>query len=132
RKTATAIGRVLAVNTFVLSKMWYAAQCIYVPDSFIKEIRVMIRNYIRAGRTGNVAMHTIELPKRCGGLGLIPVAYQVKAAGAVWWKRLLDPVHLPWHAVARALLPHRLQRPQLHHRWFHDLENQRGRTHILP
>ena len=131
-KASCARGRALALNTFVLSKVWYAAQVLQFSQAFVKTVRGLCRDFLRRGPSGNVALSTMEMPCSLGGLGLIPLEDQLLAASAVYWRHLASASSAPWSTLTRVSINHHLHRPTLFHSFLPDVLAQHGRLSLIP
>jgi Reverse transcriptase (RNA-dependent DNA polymerase)/zinc-binding in reverse transcriptase len=97
-------GRILLLNTFALSRLWYAAHVVPFDRTTTKQLESRIRTFLWNGGKARVSLVRINHPRRVGGLGLLPIELQSQSLLAKWFKRVLDPEGPPWCALARELL----------------------------
>jgi hypothetical protein len=132
-KVMSPRGRALALNALILSKLWYIAQVMYIPRSFVAGMERICRTFVRAGRTGNVALAKISRPTCEGGLGLLPIAIQLRACGGTWWRfTLLAKSPPPWVDLIRDRATTLFASPGCNFAWLADASRLRGRFAHLP
>lgn len=66
--------RVIAVQTYALSKLWYVAQVLPLPSAMTKRIESLLSSFIFQGRHERLKLAELQNPQKKGGLGLICVA----------------------------------------------------------
>jgi len=59
--------RMRYVNTFLLSKIWYAAQILPAPNIYTQQVTTAITWYIWRGTVFRVPVSTLQRPKQIGG-----------------------------------------------------------------
>ena len=78
--------RVWYVGTYALSKLWYAAKVVAPLAKNLTRVRVLVSNFLWAGRVVKLPYPVMCLPKRKGGLGLHDALLRCKALFASrWW-----------------------------------------------
>jgi hypothetical protein len=101
-------GRVLCLNVFVLSWLWFAAHVIPLDDGVLRKVNEVSRRFLWNGRKPLVDFEKLQQPRSKGGLGLLHAAKQAKALLGKWFVRVLNPDGPPWCRLARALLTRHL------------------------
>ena len=66
--------RVIAVQTYALSRLWYVAQVLPLPSAMTKRIESLVSSFIFQGRHERLKLAELQNPQKKGGLGLICVA----------------------------------------------------------
>ena len=74
RALNTLQQRVNVLQTFALSKLWYAAQVLPLPDKILKKIESASSTFIFQGRHERLKLDELQNPKSRGGLGLVCVS----------------------------------------------------------
>ena len=74
RALVTLKQRVTVLQTFALSKLWYAAQVLPLPSQVLKKIESASSAFIFRGRHERLKLDELENTVEKGGLGLICVA----------------------------------------------------------
>ena len=74
RTLSTLQQRVNVLQTFALSKLWYVAQVLPLPEKMIKKIESSLSAFIFRGRHERLKLDELENPRSRGGLGLVCVA----------------------------------------------------------
>lgn len=123
-------GKVLLLNTFVLSRLWYAAHSMPLDKEMIKTIETEIRSFLWSGSKAYVRLDTISSPRRQGGLGLLQFERQCQAMMVKFFKRIFAPDAPEWCVMARVALAHRLEQARLAPHTL--LLPRRGRINQLP
>ena len=67
------------IKTYVLSKLWYAAQVLAVPQQFIRQIQSTSLYYIWSGSLFRVPYTTLVRPCTEGGLEMVDIKQKCKA-----------------------------------------------------
>lgn len=75
------VQKVILLNTYVNSKIWYVASNVYLPKNFEARIVTEIRKFLWIGHPGNfkIAFQNLCLPKLRGGLNLQSPGIKSKA-----------------------------------------------------
>ena len=71
RALRTLQQRVEVLQTFALSKLWYAAQVLPLPAQMVKKIESASSAFIFRGRPERLKLAELQNPKERGGLGLV-------------------------------------------------------------
>jgi hypothetical protein len=106
-------GRVLLLNTFALSRLWYTAHIVPFDQATIKQLNSQIRTFLWNGGRARVSLARITQPRKVGGLGLLPIELQSQCLLAKWFGRVLNPEGPPWCTLARELLQQQLAKVNL-------------------
>ena len=64
------IQKIIHINTFVSSKLWYVASTFPLPKKFETQILKEFRNFLWIGGKQHIRLETLFLPKSRGGLNL--------------------------------------------------------------
>ena len=79
------IAKIQVVNTLIASLFVYKMMVLpQIPQSFVKKVNNLIREYIWNGRKSKIAYSILQLPKQEGGLGLVNLTNKDKALKATW------------------------------------------------
>ena len=80
RRTLTTLYQLVSVlHKFTLSKLWYVAQVLPIPQSMVKKIESSMSSFILQARHERLKLSELENSKECGGLGLTCVATKVES-----------------------------------------------------
>jgi hypothetical protein len=101
-------GRVLCLNVFVLSRLWFAAHVVPIEKHVLQQVNGLSRDFLWRGRRGHVSLQRVQKPSSQGGLGLQHVEHQALTLQVKWFARVLNPDGPPWCSLARALLERHL------------------------
>ncbi|KAG1045508.1 hypothetical protein G6F43_011259 [Rhizopus delemar] len=88
-------GRVILVNTLILSKLWYFLRVVSLPKHFLKQIRSIIYQFIMKGIKPGFQYALLCQPIIKGGLGLLDPLIQHRCLQFRWLRQLFqddDPV----------------------------------------
>lgn len=69
-RSLNLIQKVILINTFVSSKLWYTASTLPLPKKFETQILKEYRNFLWIGGKTPIPLETLFLPKTRGGLNL--------------------------------------------------------------
>ena len=72
-------GKVLAIKTVLLSKIWYGARVLKIPKEIVGKIDTMLFKFLWSGRTELIKRASLFRPIREGGLGMTHVAGKCSA-----------------------------------------------------
>uniref|UniRef100_U5ER22 Reverse transcriptase domain-containing protein n=1 Tax=Corethrella appendiculata TaxID=1370023 RepID=U5ER22_9DIPT len=78
-RSLNIIQKVILINTYAASKLWYLASILPPPNGHAAKIVSLTGMYFWTGTTIKVPMQQLILPKAEGGLGLHSVIYKSKA-----------------------------------------------------
>ena len=81
-------GRALVVNALALSRVWYVASVIHMPEWVRSEPRRTVFNFIWAGKRELVACRVMYHPKTRGGFSVVSVDFNILALLIQWVRRL--------------------------------------------
>ena len=90
RNLNTLHERVAVSQTFALSKLWYVAQVLPLPQSVLKKIESALSSFIFKGRHERLKLAEIENAAEDGGLGLVCVATKAECLLLRQSLRILD------------------------------------------
>ena len=112
-RTLSECGRALLLNTFALSKTWFACHLFSLSKSTISSINSICRLVIWRGKRPKIDLSKVCRSKREGGLGLIPIEIQSHCIRAKWFARVFSQDAPAWCSVARQLLGSHLAKTKL-------------------
>jgi len=94
-------GKVLVLNSRLLSKLWYLAYFVSFPSSFYKRLQKLVSAFLWDERRAQVSLsHFLTAPEN-GGLGLRDVQQQVLAIKGWWLQRMASTPQPPWLLLAQ-------------------------------
>ena len=118
RTLPTLSQRVQIINTFALSKLWYLAQVLPIPQGVTNDLEKLIRSFLWLGRMEKLPYEELVSPTNAGGLGLVNISSKCDALLITQICRVLSHrgpyrEHLKyWFGVSlRAYLPDLLAGP---------------------
>jgi Reverse transcriptase (RNA-dependent DNA polymerase)/zinc-binding in reverse transcriptase len=100
-------GKVLIINSRLLSKLWYLAYFVSFSPSFFADLQKIISAYLWDSRHPQIAANTLFTPRSRGGLGLIHPPSQCLATKGWWFHKLSLPSAPSWAPLAIFLLRER-------------------------
>jgi hypothetical protein len=112
-RAVSVCGRVLLLNTFALSRIWFACHIFHLSSRTISRITHICRTFIWRGGRPHVDLAHLCLPSKLGGLGLLPLVPQSQSLLAKWFARVYRPNAPPWCSLARNLLESHLAKANL-------------------
>ena len=89
QRTLSYGGRALVVNTLALSRFWYVASLIPVPDWVYAELLKLILNFFWAGKRDLVARAVVVQPPSAGGFSVVDPRLKVSSLHVQWVQRLV-------------------------------------------
>src|SRR3954470_4036463 len=98
------LGKVLILNSRLLSKLWYIAYLVSFPPSFFVALQKSILAFLWDERHPQIAAATIFTPKEREGLGLLHLPSQYHAIKGWWLAHMSSPTPLSWLPLAKHLL----------------------------
>ena len=82
-------SRSLVANALALSRIWYVASLVHMPNWANKELNTLLFNFFWAGKKDKVSRKVVVQPKECGGFAVVSIEHKTSAL-LVWWvKRLV-------------------------------------------
>jgi hypothetical protein len=84
KRNLTLPGRVLVLNSRLLSKLWYLGYLVTFPTTFFKKLWGMMKLYLWNGKRPQISLDIFFTTKSNGGLGLINPVLQLTAIKG-WW-----------------------------------------------
>ena len=83
-------GKAIIVNVMILSKLWYLASIIVVPETLIKALERLIFSFIWGRENWEpIKRSTLYLSKEQGGLGLVNIALKVISLHLVFVSKII-------------------------------------------
>ena len=80
-------GKALIVNALALSRVWYIASLISMPDLVASELNTLVFSFFWSGKRDLVTRDVVHHSTRQGGFGVVSVCYKVHALLAQWVRR---------------------------------------------
>jgi hypothetical protein len=78
-------GRVLCLNVFVLSRLWFAAHVVPIEKHVLKRVNELLCELLWKGRRSHVSLQCVQWPPSQGGLGLHHVEHKALALQTKWF-----------------------------------------------
>jgi hypothetical protein len=97
-------GRVLCLNVFVLSQLWFAAHVVPLEQKVLQAVDAVTRRFLWNGSHPRVKLELVQQSRDKGGLGLMPTNIQARALLAKWFVRVLNLDGLLWYVLEYSLL----------------------------
>ena len=85
--------RVKIINTFALSKLWYLASVLPIPQVVLHDLERLVRAFLWLGRMEKLPYEELFNPPSAGGLGLIDIASKGDALFVTQLTRMLNSEH---------------------------------------
>ncbi|KAL1916379.1 uncharacterized protein VTP21DRAFT_5570 [Calcarisporiella thermophila] len=106
-RSISLLGKVLLVNSRLLSKIWYLAYLIPFKQDFFDRVSRIVQQFLWGGRRSQIERSLLEQPKGFG-LGLIDPKHQCTAILASWIQRIhnaqRERIPPPWYHLAIHIL----------------------------
>jgi hypothetical protein len=96
-------GKVLCVNTFVSSKIWYYVQFLPIELKRLDKWQQLIQNFLFDGKGHWASADILTRPKKQGGYGLVNLRVEVNALLLRWITRYYTNPQAPWAYLLREL-----------------------------
>ena len=80
-------GRALVINALALSRIWYVASLVYMPDWVLKELNTLVFKFFWKGKRDLVSRAVVVQPPLFGGFSVVSVKFKVWSLIAQWVKR---------------------------------------------
>src|SRR5208282_3315652 len=118
KRNLSLAGKVLVLNSRLLSKIWYQGYFSTFPPSFYPRLHRLLAAFLWNGKRSQMALKTFFTPKHQGGLGLISPEHHILAQKAWWLHRLSLSAAPPWATLAAQVFqfrycPHQTGFPSL-------------------
>lgn len=102
-------GKALVINALALSRIWYVASVIHMPQWVLRELNKLVFNFFWKGKPDLVTRDVIAQPPSSGGFSVINIQLKVWVLLLQWVKRfslsLSTWVSFFCSGVAKVLLP---------------------------
>ncbi|KAL1914168.1 uncharacterized protein VTP21DRAFT_10262 [Calcarisporiella thermophila] len=106
-RSISLLGKVLFVNSKLLSKIWYLAYLIPFKQDFFDRVSRIVQQFLWGGCRSQIERNLLEQPKGFG-LGLIDPKHQFTAFLASWIQRIhnaqREGIPPPWYHLATHIL----------------------------
>lgn len=80
-------GRALVINALALSRVWYVASLIHMPDWVLKELNSLVYTFFWRGKRDLVSRSVVVQPTIDAGFSVVHVRFKVFSLLAQWIKR---------------------------------------------
>ena len=80
-------GRALVINALALSRIWYVAALVHMPEWVVKELNTLVFNFFWKGKRDLVSRSVVVQPSLFGGFSVVSVKFKVWSLIAQWVKR---------------------------------------------
>ena len=80
-------GRALVINALVLSRVWYVASLVHMPDWVLKELNTLVLKFFWKGKRDLVSCAVVVQSPLFGGFSVVSVKFKVWSKIAQWVKR---------------------------------------------
>ena len=123
--------RIQVVKTFAMSKLWYMAQVLPLPEEWAKKIDTTTRNYIWRGMLEKLPLEEISNPEDKGGLNLPSVRRKARSLFLKQTMRLVENQGSKEHRHVEFWLGDRLQLQGVNGHYSH-FNLDTGPVEIIP
>ena len=82
-------GRALVISALGLSRIWYLASVIPVPDWVVRELNSLVFKFFWKGKVDLVARTVVVQPCCAGGFGVVSIQLKVYALLVQWVRRFV-------------------------------------------
>ena len=108
----SVIGRVRALNTMLLSMVWFASYFTAFSTEFQEWIKKSVSDFIwKYRKQPRVNREDMCLPRQSGGLALMSFRAQVDGLRLRWWQGVWDPRNTTkWAMLSRQIMADRIDR----------------------
>ena len=80
-------GKALVINALALSRIWYVASVIHMPQWVLRELNKAVFNFFWNGKPDLVTRDVIVQPPSCGGFSVVNIQLKIWALLLQWVKR---------------------------------------------
>ena len=90
-RSLSLLGKVLIINTLVVSQLVYCFQCLPTPDNnYLREIDSMVRDFVWNGKKSKISMSRLKYGYLQGGLKLVDLKLKAHSIKFSSYNRLYD------------------------------------------
>ena len=82
-------GRALIINALALSRIWYVASLVHMPDWVLRELNTLVFNFFWKGKRDLVTRSVVCQPFLFGGFSVVSIKCKVWALHVQWARRLV-------------------------------------------
>ena len=82
-------GKALVANALALSRIWYVASLVHMPDWVLTELNSLIFKFFWGGKRDLVARNVVIHSREHGGFGVVSVSFKVHALLVQWIRRFV-------------------------------------------
>ena len=82
-------GRALIINALALSRIWYVASLVHMPDWVLRELNTLVFNFFWKGKKDLVTRSVVCQPFLFGGFSVVSIKFKVWALHVQWARRLV-------------------------------------------
>ena len=80
-------GKALVSNALALSRIWYVASLVHMPNWVVKELNSLLFKFFWSGRREKVSRKVVIQPRDRGGFAVVSIEHKVHALLVQWIKR---------------------------------------------
>ena len=96
-RVMSVYGRAIVVNVMVLSKLWYLASVVVLPEKYIVQIEKLVFDFFWSSKMELVRRKTMYLAKEEGGIGVVNIRAKVGSLQLVQAAKVMfDTGELAW------------------------------------
>jgi hypothetical protein len=88
-KSSAIWDRVLQAKALILSKVWYLGSVTPIPDTILKEMKHVCKEFVWANKPHKIGQCQFQLPKKEGGLNWWDLDSKVRSLQATWVHKFL-------------------------------------------
>lgn len=81
-------GRAIALNALALSKVWYMASLVPMPQPILTELTSLSFDFFWAGKRDLVARRVLFHPCDSGGFSVVSIAFKIHSLLVQWFRRM--------------------------------------------
>ena len=82
-------GKTLVANALALSRIWYVASLVHMPEWVLRELNSCVCDFFWSGKKDLVKRTVVVQPKSDGGFSVVSISLKVKALIIQWIRRLV-------------------------------------------
>ena len=98
-RSLSSSGKALIVNALALSRVWYVASLLPMPDWVVSELNTLVFSFFWSGKRDLVARDVVYHSTFQGGFGVVFVRYTVHALLAQWVRRYVTALNAWAHMM---------------------------------
>ena len=100
KRKLSLIGKVLILNSRLLSKLWYISYHVSFPPYFFPRVNRLLTAFLWNGKRAQMSLDYFFTAAKQGGMGLLNPAHHSQAIKAWWYTRIITPTPPPWQQLS--------------------------------